>query len=224
MTNQTLADRLIYRRKKLGLTQDEVAKPAGTTRVAISNIELGISTNIRATTLFAIAKALNNCNPKWLLTGEGSEELETGAVQEPSNVEPGPDIHQFVPEINWVQAGNWTSAAEDIYQDDLVMHPCPVKCSPGTFALRIRGDSMETRFEEGDLIFIDPEQLEPPSGKFVVAMMEGSSEATFKQLQILDGQKMLKALNPNYPPDMRYVKINGNCRLVGTVVCHIKPV
>lgn len=83
---------------------------------------------------------------------------------------------------------------------------------------------MLPRFEQDDLIFVDPTKLDPTSGKFVVAMLEGSSEATFKQYQELDGKRMLKALNPDYPPEMRYVKMNGNCRIVGTVVSHVKPV
>jgi SOS-response transcriptional repressors (RecA-mediated autopeptidases) len=212
-----LAERVLARRKQLKMTQGKLASLAGISRMGVAKIELDVTQSARADTLFALAKALK-CRPEWLLYGVGSPELDD------TNIEPGPPIEQYVPEVNWVQAGNWTSVCESAHPSEAPMHPCPVKSSAGTFALRVKGESMRPRFEENDLIFVDPALVQAEHGKFVVAMMEGSDEATFKQLQIIDGQKMLKALNPDYPPDMRYVKINGNCRLVGTVVSHVKPV
>ncbi|MCG7588721.1 LexA family transcriptional regulator [Photobacterium sp. OFAV2-7] len=220
MTN-TLAERLISRRKKLGLTQDQLAKPAKMTRVTVSNIELGNSTNIRAESLFAIAKVLK-CNPEWLLSGKGPEELDSSPQLSGDNFTPGPEVEQKCPIINWVQAGSWTQIDEPF--DNVEYLPAPVKCSPGTFILRIKGDSMEPRFEEGDLIYVDPAKVDPEHSKYVVAMLEDSHEATFKQLQLIDGKKYLKALNPDYPPEMKFIKINGNCRIVGTVVSHVKPI
>lgn len=214
-----LGERVLMRRNQLGMTQEQLAAAAGVSRMGVAKIELSVTQNARADTLFALAKALK-CDPRWLLFGEGSPEI----AENHTNIEAGPPVEQFVPELSWVQAGNLSSAGDSTHPHDAPMHPAPVKCSPGTFALRIKGTSMQPRFEEGDLIFVDPTLLEGIDGKFVVAMMEGSDEATFKQMQIIEGQKMLKALNPDYPPDMRYVKINGNCRLVGTVVSHVKPV
>ena len=213
----TLAERLLRKRKELNLTQEDLAKKTKTTRVAISNIELGISTNVRATTLFALAKALH-CDPTWLLTGEQTKPIEQ--IDTPQREA----VAKYVPLINFVQAGAWTATMDDIDLEEAQMIPCPVRCSDKTFALQVAGESMEPRFEDGDIIFIDPTLINPEPGKFVVAMLTDEQSATFKEFQQLDGQKMLKALNPNYPPSMRYVPINGNCRLVGTVVSHVKPV
>ena len=220
MNEITFADRLISRRQELRMTQETLAAKSGVTRMGISKIELGLTIHARADTLFSLAKALK-CNPEWLLYGKGDKESLTVDY---SNVVAGPTVEFYVPEINWVQAGAWTPVPESINPADAIMHPCPVKCSPSTFALRVKGDSMLPRFEQDDLIFVDPTKLDPSSGKFVVAMLEGSSEATFKQYQELDGKRMLRALNPDYPPEMRFVKINGNCRIIGTVVSHVKPV
>lgn len=216
----TLAERALNRRKRLNLTQDDVAKATGTTRVSISNVELGISKNVRASTLFALAKALN-CDAEWLLNGTGSTPSQNVTEKTEFTLDP---VSKYVPLINWVQAGAWIPSEVDIDVESVPKLPCPVKCSNQTFALEVRGESMEPRFEDGDYIFIDPEQLDPSPGKFVVAQLEDDASATFKEFQMLDGQKMLKALNPNYPPEMRYVKINGNCRLVGTVISHVKLV
>ena len=136
---------------------------------------------------------------------------------ETSNISQGRAITGFFPLISNVQAGEFTEH-ELLSFDEVERYPCTVKCSSNTFVLRVTGDSMEPRFIDGDLIFVDPTRLGPASGKYVVAMLEEANEATFKQYVELDGGKYLKALNPDYPADRRFISINGNCRIVGTVV------
>ncbi|PSV11684.1 phage repressor protein [Photobacterium kishitanii] len=218
----TLAERTLNRRKELNLTQDDVAKATGTTRVSISNIELGISLNVRASTLFALAEALN-CDAEWLLNGVEPKPtvvpLQNNSDQNEIALEP---VAKYVPLINWEQACSWTPTNIDIESASKL--PCPVKCSDRTFALEVQGESMEPRFEAGDFIFVDPEQLEPSPGQFIIVQLAVNTPAILKEFQMLDGYKILKALNPNYPADMRYVKVNDTCRLLGTLVSHVKPV
>ena len=132
------------------------------------------------------------------------------------NAEPGPDIRGVHPLISWVQAGEWAEIA-GVFElgdaEDLL--PCPVRCSKDTFVLRIKGQSMEPKFHDGDLIFVDP-QVSPDSGKYVVVRLEDSHEATFKQLIIEDGRQYLKALNPDWPD--RIIKIKENATICGVVV------
>ena len=69
--------------------------------------------------------------------------------------------------ISWVQAGEWTEIAGNFElgeAEDLL--PCPVPCSADTFVLRVRGESMEPKFHDGELIFVDP-QVAPVSGRHV---------------------------------------------------------
>ncbi|KKA43459.1 MULTISPECIES: S24 family peptidase [Salinivibrio] len=217
--------RLKKRRDELGLTQDDVA--AGVTklvpeitfnRVTVSNIENGTQKSVKDRILLALVKVLK-CSPDWLVYGEGSQEQSPAQ----GNIAKGPIVEQKCPLISWVQAGAFTTIQE-FSEQDYTYYPCPARCGPRTYILEVRGDSMSPRFEEGDLIYVDPDIVEPNHGKFVIAQLEESPEATFKQLQILDGRKLLKALNPDYPPELRYIQINGNCRLVGTVVAHVRPV
>ncbi|MBV1842221.1 S24 family peptidase [Photobacterium ganghwense] len=145
------------------------------------------------------------CSPEWLLNGENEPD---------NNVSPGPCIRGQYPLISWVQAGTWSS----IYEEPLinaVRYPCPVACSDKTFVLRVQGISMEPRFSEGDLIFVDPE-AEVKSKKFVVARLDDSDEATFKQIIIEGDLKFLRPVNPNWPEQL--IPINGNCTIVGVVV------
>ncbi len=86
------------------------------------------------------------------------------------------------PLISWVQAGHW----QELDWNFAVEHagevwPCPVGCSDETFVLRVKGQSMEPRFNEGDLIFVDP-HAEPGHKTFIVVRSNDSMEATFKQL------------------------------------------
>ena len=47
----------------------------------------------------------------------------------------------------------------------------PVPCSQGTFILRVKGASMEPKFYNGDLIFVDP-AIVVESGKYVVVNLK----------------------------------------------------
>jgi len=118
--------------------------------------------------------------------------------------------------INWVQAGNWNEITTNIETLEVQEYfPCPVKCSPRSFVLRVQGSSMEPKFNDGDLIFVDPD-VEAVHGKFVVVQINSSNEATFKQLIVENNQQFLKALNPDWPD--RIMAIKEEAMVCGVVV------
>nr|MCH9698580.1 S24 family peptidase [Gammaproteobacteria bacterium] len=136
--------------------------------------------------------------------------------QNQPNTLKGPTIHRQLPLINWVQAGNWTEiSSNDQPLEVLEYYPCPVKCSPRSFVLRVQGSSMEPKFTDGDLIFVDPD-VEAVHGKFVVVQLNGSNQATFKQLIVENNQQFLKALNPDWPD--RIMAIKEEATICGVVV------
>ncbi len=138
------------------------------------------------------------------------------AVAPETNAHPGPDIRGLYPLISWVQAGDWTEISEGYvppYESELL--PCPVRCSKQTFVLRVRGVSMEPKFHEGDLIFVDP-NVDALNGKYVVVQFEEPNEATFKQLVIEEDRQYLKALNPDWPN--RIIEVNKAATICGVVV------
>lgn len=125
---------------------------------------------------------------------------------------------ETVPLISWVAAGNWTPMADQSSDFQQVM--CPFPHGKGTFALEVRGVSMENpnhkpSFSNGDWIYVDPTR-EAHHRDFVVVRLDDEAEATFKQLQIEDGKKFLFALNPDWKP--RIMPINGNSTLIGVVI------
>jgi transcriptional regulator with XRE-family HTH domain len=76
---QTLAQRLKYTREQKGLTQEELAKLAGTTQQNIQNIESEVV--LRPRKIGAIAKVLGT-SPAWLQFGaEAIDNLDSEAIQ-----------------------------------------------------------------------------------------------------------------------------------------------
>lgn len=209
----TLRNRLIEARQESQLSQQQLAEKAGMSQAAYQKLESGKSQRSRMLT--SIAKALG-VSANWLETGKGRK--HEGNTYEEENVANQIRRVRFVPEISWVVAGHWADiayVAEDL--QEAPHWPCPVNCSDSTFALRVQGESMSPTFPPGCLIFVDPEVM-PISGKKVVAVLTDADphKTTFKQYIEDGGEKMLKAINPDWPE--RYVPINGNCRIIGTVI------
>ncbi len=92
------------------------------------------------------------------------------------------------------QAGNWQEVCDTSHEDDYEEY---VKTdTKGTFALRVRGDSIEPEFYDGDIIVINPFLKQEQNDYVVVCNEEG--EATFKQLKKYGKVRVLHPLNPKY--------------------------
>jgi SOS-response transcriptional repressor LexA len=90
---------------------------------------------------------------------------------------------------------------------------CPVNCGPGTFALKVQGESMEPRYHDGDMIFVGPD-ISAVHGSDVIVRLENEQEATFKQLAIDGSRRYLKPLNTRYP----VIEITTEAKIVGVVI------
>lgn len=231
--SSTLGIRLKQRRDELNLTQEELAYLTGITRVGITKIELDQTKNARADTLFSLAAALK-CNPYWLLYGKGDKENvyhPTHSVilkhdQAPEPVNPSAGIAYSSPKklpiltfdmlSKGVDGVDFNSAPESDFF-------CPVSASPRTFAIKVREDSMAPPFFEDEILIVDPDK-EAQSNDYVVVSVSGMSEPVFKQFQVLDGIRMLRATNPNYPSELRYLKMDESSHFLGVIVSHIKPI
>ncbi len=127
-----------------------------------------------------------------------------------------PGIRSLHPLISWAYAAERSEVCERYApQYDTELLPCPVACSPDSFVLRVRGASMEPKFHEGELIFVDPNAL-AGHGKYVVVRLDTSNEATFKQLIVEEGKQYLKALNPDWPN--RIIEVDEEASICGVVV------
>lgn len=206
-----LADRLLAAMAHSGLSQAELARACGVKPPSVNGWLSGRSKFLRGENLLKAASALG-VNQQWLATGEGKMVSTTHQ----SNVEPGPDTKGKVPLVSWVRAGTWCEASTPLDFSEVERWlDCPVKHSPSTFVLRVRGDSMTApsgngrTYPEGCLIFVDPELRNPVNGERVVACLLGANEVTFKVFKDEDGRRWLQPLNPTHEPIREPFKILG---------------
>jgi SOS-response transcriptional repressor LexA len=182
---------------------------------------------------------------QWLMTGEGEKEinsLEDLALAHNHTNDPSESVYRQdvyipskgyltsddielltrkttkVPVISWIQAGDFCESP-DLFNpgDSDEWLPCPSRHSKGTYALRVKNDSMtssvpgERSYPHGTIIFVDPERAYTV-GSRVVARLPGTSEATFKIYTEDAGQSYLMPINSKYPP----IPIQE-----GTIICGV---
>lgn len=219
-----LRDAIKTARKLKGLSQEELAAACGwpKTNNRVSNYERGLR-EPDIDDLKVLAKALGYQHHSQLVAGAMPS---TEGSQKGNNFEPTPVIGTDVPLISWVQAGAWCDAADPFQPGDAESwYPCPKKHGPRTFALRVRGPSMFNKdgkpsFEEGDIIFIDPDAEPQPNSRVmqscVIVRLEDRQEATFKQLITEGEQRWLKALNRDWPEQI--IKISSAATICGACI------
>ncbi|MEY0291159.1 LexA family protein [Providencia rettgeri] len=205
----TFGERILERRTHLGLSQDELAKKASVSRVAISKLELGESQDTRSTNLFKIAEALK-CSPSWLLTGKGDPLNGDNIHNQRAN-----DAQYSYPKLDWVNAGMWNDSVCGTYPEEWIS--TNVYAGESGFWLDVKGDSMTSpnglSIYEGMQVLVSP-QAHLSSGRFVVARINGSNEATLKKYVEDGGNAYLMPLNPQYPT----LPFTKDCSIEGVVV------
>lgn len=199
--NQILADR--------NLRAADVVRLTGLPQPTVSRLLKGGQDNPTLSTLLALSKGLKISVSE--LLGDDCNVADKEPVA----------AFRRIPLINWVQAGALTPLAGNEAEEWIY---CPVNISENGFALKVRGESMEPKFQEGDIVFVDPEE-EPRPGKIVIAQDEtfSEAEATMKKLIVEDNQAYLRALNPEWPGP-KFIKITPSIRIVGVVVGKYVPV
>jgi len=95
--------------------------------------------------------------------------------------------------------------------------PRPKYASDRTFALRVRGESMEPSYQHGDIIFVDP-NVAPGHGKDVVVRLDDRDDVVFRRL-VVDGKlEYLKPANSNWPQKIIEIAAYPSARIVGIVI------
>lgn len=101
-----------------------------------------------------------------------------------------------IPVLGTVAAGIPISAVEDILDYEEI--DSSFQSQGEFFALRIKGDSMQPKMDDGDVVIVK-QQSDANSGDTVIALVNGD-EATCKKLQKTENGIMLVSTNPNYLP------------------------
>lgn len=204
---ETIGSRLKRLRKLKKKTLDDVSQIVGRSRVAVGYWEKDVNSpdDISIETLaayYGVEKA-------YIRYGDGG-----------NTVEPVQFGGRRLPVISYVQAGSWTGTGDIHSLSDITEWVnADESMSRDAFALRVRGDSMDGKssgrsIPNNAIVTVetnfDPLNL---NGCVVVAMLDGSDEATIKELQIDGPNKFLVPWNERYD----VIRVNGNCRIVGYV-------
>lgn len=174
------------RREERGLSLREASKLAGISHVHIKDIE---DDKIKPTfeKVISLLRAYHADIQEFL--------VETGYL--PKDVEPAPlgKLRQ-IPVVSWVIAGKWNEVCDSFQPGDADEWIETDIKGPNVFALRVKGDSMEPEFIEGDIIVVNP-HIKPNHNDYVIVRNE-EGEATLKQLKKYGRIRVLHPLNPKY--------------------------
>jgi len=179
---KNLGEFIKEKREAMGLSLRDASKLSGVSHTHIRDIEDGRSTP----SFEMVMKFL-----KAYIVDIGEFLSQTGYL--PPNVEPVKKSKRL-PIISWTQAGNWQQICDTSQYGDYGEYE--ETDAKGVFALRVRGESMETEFHEGDIIVINP-YLKPEHNDYVMVCNE-EGEATFKQLKKYGKTWVLHTLNHKY--------------------------
>lgn len=186
-------------REAMGITQAEAARRLGLSRQAYSNYELG-KRQADYETLLKIAEEFQVSVSALL----GREESNIGAVFQ--------DGFRMIPVFETVAAGLGA------YADDHVTDYMPFRIASDseaaeTIAIRVSGDSMYPKIEDGDIIQVHKQET-VDSGDIAVILIDGT-EGVVKRVYFGRDFVELVSINPNYPPrrfqgeEMELIRIVG---------------
>jgi phage repressor protein C with HTH and peptisase S24 domain len=177
-SNDNFAERIRFWRVSQNLTQAEAAKLLDIDRSYLSQVERGRPPG-------------NALRTRFLLIEKSS------SVKGSGNASPAYGLRNL-PVLSWAQAGQATDF-EEIPQDWNEVVPSDV-ADERAFAVRLRGDSMEPRFSDGDIAVLLP-NIAPTNGETVVANLRNQGIlCKIMHVQLDKNLIKLSSYNPAYPP------------------------
>lgn len=170
------------RRNELGLTLDDVGKAVGVGKSTVKKWEDGYISNMRRDKIAALSKVLK-LSPVSFVTGEVTPESFSYKKNK-----------YVIPVLGKVAAGIPIDAVEYIVDYEEISEDLASKGD--YFGLQIKGDSMEPKFSEGDVVIVR-KQSTIQSGEIAIVLINGG-EATIKKVMLFDGGINLVPSNQAY--------------------------
>nr|DAH46022.1 MAG TPA: Repressor protein CI [Caudoviricetes sp.] len=204
--NMTTGERMKQRRKEIGFSAEKVAERLGVSPATIYRYEKGDIEKVPVDSLAELAKILQT-TPAYLM---GWEEQPTPKPTSPAPIPPGfqpmPEM-DMVPLVGRIACGTPITAEQNV--ERMVCVPSKWR---STFTLTCKGDSMEPRIHDGDLVAIRS-QPNVENGEIAAVRIDG--EATLKHVYLHDSFIELRPENPAFNSiilsreDMNNVVIEG---------------
>lgn len=185
------------------LTQSELSRLSGVSKSSISHYLKGDWT-AKQDSIYAIAQA-TSVDEAWLM-GYDVPISKHASLNIPEGFEPLPKLSQ-VPLIGSIACGQPVTAEENI--EDIVSVPSKWHAD---FTLHCKGDSMEPRIHDGDLVAI---RKQPIVENGEIAAVRIDCEATLKHVYLYPDRMVLQPENQAYAPivlvgdEMDTVQIEG---------------
>lgn len=173
-------ERIKARRKEIGMSAETVAEKLGVSPATIYRYENNEIKKFPTDILAPLAKILRT-TPAYLLGVE-------------SKTEPVKEGTKLIPVLGLVRAGLPMDAVEYIIDYEEISEEMARQGE--FFALQIKGDSMEPKISEGDVVIVR-KQPSVESGEIAIVLVNGD-EATIKKVQKFEGGINLIPSNPAY--------------------------
>ena len=198
-----MANYLADRRLELGLTQKDIAEAVGVTEATVSRWESGSIANMRRDKIAAYAKILRT-TADFIMTGD-----KGGEQPVPPGFSPIPEL-DTLPIVGRIACGTPILAEQNIEGS---------ACMPArwraTFSLICKGDSMEPKIHDGDLVAIR-KQPEVENGE--IAAVRIGEEATLKRVYRHENMLELRPENPTFESIILVGEDMGKATIEGKAV------
>ena len=171
-------------RKKLNLTLKDVADYVGVSEATVSRWESGNIANMRRDRISALAEILkvSPIDVMGITERNESPQLTSKGV--------------LIPVLGYVRAGVPIEAVEEILDYEEISQE---QARTGEFfALKIKGDSMEPKISEGDVVIVR-KQSTVENGELAVVLVNGD-DATVKKFYRSNNGIKLVSTNPKFDP------------------------
>lgn len=207
---EALGNKIKFRRKALGLSADEVAEALGISRATLYRYESAENYKIPTTVLKPLAKILQT--DEYFLLGE--DVRRDSWIEQ--NTLPVSKI-TYLPIIGVVRAGVGGIAFEENLGQEFIETDALKGHSPNEFFwTRVKGDSMEPRLFENDLVLVR-KQTSIDSGAYAVVLVD-DEEGVVKRVTYDENTITLHSQNHNYPPRVFRDREVLRVRIVGQVI------
>lgn len=178
----SFSDVIKRRRAEQGLTLAEIAKQMDVTEATVQRWESGNIKNIKYERLVRLAEILR-IDPSELM----------GWVQDKKTT---PSKGVKIPVLGYVRAGIPIEAVEEIIDYEEISQA--MAATGEFFGLQIKGDSMEPKISEGDVVIVRKQET-VENGEIAVVLVNGD-DATVKRFYKSPLGISLISSNPKYEP------------------------
>ena len=214
----TLGEKIINRKNTLGITSEELAANAGVPLGTLNKILNGETKNPTGRTLKKLAAVLG-CSVEYLYGDDHSVLPEFDYSRYPDLIPISQMKMRRVPVIGEIAAGVPITANREY--DEYIEVPDTIDARKYDLSLRVKGDSMNPRYLNGDIVFI---RCQPDVRDGQIAAVCVGEDVTLKHVYHVPHGVQLISENtaPEYAP-MLYTEDDVNdIHLIGLVVGYMR--